>query len=267
MKSSLLLTLILVFTICHIQSIGSLTTYKAGFPKSDEDVVQLSIDLLKATRNNKDTKTMIEQLKNISFEKLAGQLNNDTVKKTFWINLYNALVQISLKADPSLFEDRGSFFSSERVVVAGQPLSLDDIEHGIIRGSQSKLALGLAKKLFVPDYEKKLRVKQRDGRIHFALNCGAKSCPPVAIYMSDRLDEQLDKSTKKYLGETTTYLSAENEVRVTVLFSWFRGDFGGVDGVVEDYLKKYEVIPQDIDPSVKFKDYDWTLSLGNYIDL
>jgi len=55
-------------------------------------------------------------------------------------------------------------------------------------------------------------------------------------------------------------------VKVNTLMSWFRGDFGGKAGAVE-MLKKYNVIPQDADPSVSFLEYDWTLELGNYTDI
>lgn len=112
-----------------------------------------------------------------------------------------------------------------------------------------------------------MRVRQRDGRIHFALNCGAKSCPPVAVYDASRIDEQLDKSSSAYLNETSSYKVDENKIYVTSLFSWFRGDFGGIKGVKNNFLKKYNVIPQESNPSVSFSTYDWTLYLGNYIDL
>ena len=239
----------------------------SDFQIIEEDAVDWSIKLLEAARYQHDAAPIYKKLANISLDVLDQQLSNDDLKKTFWINIYNAVVQLELTQNASLFDNRGRFFSTERVTIAGKELSLDDIEHGIIRGSRSKLTLGLTKKLMVPDYERKLRTKKRDGRIHFALNCGAKSCPPVATYHPDRIEEQLKESTQKFLMESSTYLKDENKVQVTTLFSWFRGDFGGLQGVVKNYLIPYHIIPEGSDPKLEFAKYDWTLSLGNYIDL
>ncbi len=231
------------------------------------DVLQLSIELIEAARYQRAVEDIETKLAEISLDDLVHQLDNDDKRKAFWMNVYNAQVQLVLTKSPQLFDNRGDFFSTPRITIAGEKLSFDNIEHGIIRGSRAKLALGLLPKLFVSKYEKKLSVRQRDGRIHFALNCGAKSCPPVATYNASRIDEQLDKSSKAYLNETSTYKAEENKVYVTALFSWFRGDFGGLKGAKNNFLKKYKVIPEDSNPSLSFKDYDWTLYLGNYIDL
>ncbi|MFW1581992.1 DUF547 domain-containing protein, partial [Vibrio parahaemolyticus] len=63
-----------------------------------------------------------------------------------------------------------------------------------------------------------------------ALNCGAKSCPPIAFYDDAKLDAQLDIATKAYLIGSVTYDSNANKVYVPALLSWFRGDFGGKKG-------------------------------------
>jgi hypothetical protein len=165
-----------------------------------------------------------------------------------------------------LFNDRSAFFKKEQIRVAGELLSLDKIEHGIIRGSKIKWLLGLVSNPFVGKYESTFRVSKADGRIHFALNCGAKSCPYIAIYDAPYMDEQLDEISRQFLNRSSTYEPENETVFVTALFSWFRGDFGGKSGI-RDFLRKYEVIPQDAKPSLSFKDYDWTLELGNYTDL
>jgi len=183
------------------------------------------------------------------------------------VNIYNGYVQALLVDNPDLFIKRGDFFKAKQITIAQQLISLDKIEHGIIRGSRNKLTLGLTKKIFVSQFEKKLRVKKRDGRVHFALNCGAISCPPIAIYEANKIDQQFDASSRRFLKETTTYNEANDEAEVVALFSWFRFDFGGKKGIVNKYLKKYDIIPQDAKPSLSYGKYDWTLSTGNYIDL
>ena len=231
-----------------------------------EDPLALAKDLLTAVRDNEDYEGYQEKMATLDFEYLAETLDNDKKRLAFWMNTYNAYIQTILSEQPELFEDRSAFFSEPKVTIAGEELSFDDIEHGIIRRSQIKLAGGLIPNIFPGKYERKLRTDERDGRIHFALNCGAKSCPPVAIYEADRLDKQLDESSKRYLQRTSEYDKEKKVAKVTPLFSWFRGDFGGLNDV-KNYLQRYGVVEAGADPDLKFKDYDWTLDLGNYIEL
>ena len=223
--------------------------------------LDLSRKLVESVRDGKSTSKIQESLANCNEEALLNELDTDEKKKAFWMNVYNGYVQILLIAQPELFKDRDEFFGDERVNIAGKKLSFDQIEHGIIRGTKLKLGLGVVGDPFADNFVKDAQVEEEDGRIHFALNCGAKSCPPVAVYQAERLNEQLDISAKKYLKETTTY--SKGVAHVTTLFSWFRGDFDGKDGIIR-MLKRYEVIPQDSDPELKYNDYDWTLSTGNF---
>lgn len=229
--------------------------------------IELSQDLLSNIKNNKNYDKEVEILKKTTLNDLTNQLNNDVKKKAFWINVYNAFIQISLSKDPSQFTDdnRSDFFSEDRVNIAGEELSFDDIEHGIIRSSTSKISMGYVKKIFRPEWERKLRVNEIDWRIHFALNCGAKSCPPVAIYNAKDLDRQLDYMTKTYLKEQTEFNSKTKTAETVVLFSWFRGDFGGLDEV-KKILKSYGITNEEPD-NLEFKTYDWTLLLGNFREM
>lgn len=226
----------------------------------------LSTRLLETVCQGGNYQPQVDSLAAVSLEELSGALNNDEARLTFWINVYNSFIQILLTNEPSLFNDRGRFFKKEQVKVAGRMLSFDQIEHGIIRGSKWKLGLGIIPKPFPPKFERKLRVRHTDPRVHLALNCGAKSCPPVAAYEYGRLNEQLDESCRRYLQQTTRYDAAANEVAISPLFSWFRGDWGCKKDV-RKFLKKYGAIPPDSKPTINYGDYDWTLHTGNYIDL
>ena len=140
---------------------------------------------------------------------------------------------------------------------------MDDIEHGILRHSKIKWSLGHLNKLFPSKREKALRVDSLDYRLHFALNCGAKSCPPIAFYNAENLDAQLELATKAYLTSEAEYESAKNTVRLPKLMSWFRADFGGKKGIIK-ILQKYGLLAAGVKPAVEFKDYDWNLYLNNY---
>ncbi|WP_121666081.1 DUF547 domain-containing protein [Mesonia aquimarina] len=225
--------------------------------------IEISKDFFDAVKQDKNAEKYKEKLAQISPEVLQASLKNDQLKKAFWLNIYNTYVQYLLKKNPDLYEDRSAFFSEDRFTIAGEKMSLDDVEHGMIRDSRVKLSLGHIKDPFASKFEKKLRVSEVDWRIHFALNCGAKSCPPVRYYSVKNLDEELEQSAKTYLTKEVTYKKEEEKVFVPRLMDWFRADFEGKDGVIE-ILKNYQLIPQSSDPDVEFSDYDWTLDVNNY---
>ncbi|WP_281540516.1 DUF547 domain-containing protein [Maribacter aestuarii] len=259
-KISFLSLLLLVFLTCENCVYGQTKN------TSNIDFNELSEDFLKRIKMDKDTKEIQETLANTTIEELENKLDTDAKKLAFWVNIYNGFIQVILKDNPELYNDRGSFFKKEQIEIAGEMVSFAKIEHGIIRKSQWEYGLGMIRKWFPNKFERKLRVKERDYRIHFALNCGAKDCPPVAIYEWERLDEQFDKGTERYLESTTDYNSEKKEVAVTSLFNWFRGDFGCKSGV-KDILKKYELIPTTKGIDLIYKNYDWTLDLDNFIEL
>ena len=227
------------------------------------DLFQLSKNFYDAVKNGNSAKKYIDQLATISKETLEKQLTNDTRKKAFWLNIYNTYVQYLLKKNPDLYDNRSNFFKDERFTIAGEEMSLDDVEHGMIRDSRVKLSYGHVKDPFASKFEKKFRVSEVDWRIHFALNCGAKSCPPVAFYEVETLDAQLEKSSQAYLKREVKFNKKENKVYVPRLMDWFRADFEGKDGVIK-ILKSYKILPKSADPEVEFLDYNWELALDNY---
>ncbi len=247
---------------------GSFFTGKAqgNIEKETNEYVKLSMQLLGAVRNGNDVSSYTKKMESLSLDKLGESLKTDEEIKAFWINTYNAYVQILLNDNPELFKDRGDFFKEDRVKIGGELLSFDFIEHGVIRGSKVKLSMGFLKDPFAGELEKKFRVDKTDGRVHFALNCGAKSCPYVAIFSAVNLDNELDAIAKQFLTRVTEFKPGENKVYTTTLFSWFKGDFSDMGGPV-GFLKKYNVIPQAADPKVEYTDYDWTLALGNFTEL
>ena len=183
--------------------------------------------------------------------------------KAFWINLYNAYTNALLHKDPDQYKNRNQFFKTKNIVIAGKTFSLDKIEHGILRRSKIKWSLGYLSKLFPDKTEKKLRVDKLDNRIHFALNCGAKSCPPIAFYNPENLNTQLDVASKAYLSAEINYNSKTNILELPAILSWFRRDFGGKKKIIE-LLKSQQLLPSTVNPAITFKKYDWALYLDNY---
>ena len=230
---------------------------------SSNSLVKLSQDFMYAAKTKESTSAYIKQLQDLNYNELLTGLKTDDDKKAFWINLYNAYTNALLHANPGQYKSRNKFFKNKNIIVAGKTFSLDKIEHDILRRSSIKWSLGYFSKLFPNKTEKDLRVSTLDYRIHFALNCGAKSCPPIAFYNPENLNTQLDVATKAYLSAEANYNEQTNILQLPAILSWFRRDFGGKKKMVA-LLKSKQLLPSAVNPNIKFKKYDWTLYLDNY---
>jgi hypothetical protein len=225
--------------------------------------VELSIELVSMVRYGANTDKALEVLARFSEDQLQTGLMQDADRTAFWLNVYNAVVQLALKADSSAYASRGRFFRTKRVVVAGKMLSLDDIEHGLLRRSKIKWSGGYLQR-WAGRFERKFRVDQLDWRIHFALNCGAASCPPILAYVPAELDAQLNLATQLYLSSEVQYDVAQNEVQLPRIFHWFRADFEGKRGI-RNLLAERQLIPTGSTPKIAFKPYHWELHLQHYL--
>jgi hypothetical protein len=162
----------------------------------------------------------------------------------FWLNAYNALV-IHLIVEgnsPSSVLSRGGFFRRSRFEVAGENLTLDDIEHSALRP--------LAK----------------DPRVHFVLVCGAKSCPPLradAFLGSAQLEQDLEQATTRFLNDPKQVQIdwQQRRLRVSKLFDWYAEDFGEVIPFIAKY-RTAEERAQLLEGKwkVDFFDYDWSIN-------
>lgn len=201
-------------------------------------------------------------LAGISKDTMEEEFKSETKKLAFWINAYNACFLYLRKIEKL---DKSTIYTKNAIRIADYNLSLDDIEHVIIRKNRIKLSLGYLPKLFTAPQLKKWMVEKRDFRIHFALNCGAVSCPPIAFYSADRLEEQLEMATLNFLENETEVLLGERKLRVSRLFLWYHGDFGGRRGIRKihsEYLKQ-----AFNDFNIEYKDYDWSEDLNRFKDL
>jgi hypothetical protein len=243
--------LLLIGLVAHAASSGVLPA-RAVPEKERARPVKLSQDLLYAVRTGEDPKSYLRSLADMDSGTLVMSLDSDSKKKAFWINIYNAFIQIKAKKNPDMVKDGAAdFFKKKWIRIASMDLSFDDIEHGILRASH-------------PVQEGNLQVEDVDARIHFSLNCGAISCPPIAFYSAESIDRELDQATRNFLTTDTKYTPEKNTVIVSRIFKWYETDFGGEKGIL-DLLSKYAVVPKAARPKIKYKEYDWTLALENYV--
>jgi thiol-disulfide isomerase/thioredoxin len=234
-----------------------------AFTKSENKLALLSQNFMYAAKTGDDVTADKKQLKNLSYDSLVSEISTDDLKKAFWINLYNAYTYSALKQNPDQYKNRKAFFKNKNIEIAGKRFSLDKIEHGFLRRSKIKWSLGYLNKFFPSKTEKQLRVSHLDYRIHFALNCGAKSCPPIAFYNPENIDTQLDIATTAYLTGEVEYDESKNIVHLPALLNWFRRDFGGKKNIIK-LLKTKQLIPEDKNPKIEFKKYDWSVYLDNF---
>lgn len=224
---------------------------------------KVSEEFLLNSKKGENSAEIKTQLYNATLKDLNDFLDSDEKKLSFWINIYNAYIQDILSEHPEKYQDRSTFFKTEQIPIAGRMVSFEKIEHGIIRKSQWSLGLGLVRKWFPDKFERKLRVDKRDFRIHFALNCGAKDCPPVTVYTAADINKQLDRNTAEYLQKHSSYNAETQTVKVTSLLNWFRGDFGCKKGI-KKILKTQNIIPTTKNIKLQYSNYDWNLDLDNW---
>ena len=225
------------------------------------DPSALAIDYLLATRTAATaTAAELEQeLATIDPVHLRDALTSDGARTAFWVDVYNAVILRQPVYDFSSWRTRSRFFSRPAVTIAGRTLSLDTIEHGILRRSRLKLGLGYAANPAPSSFEREQRVRHVDPRIHFALNCAAASCPPIAAYRAEHIEAQLDLATRGYLQQTA--LPRADHLEIPVVFLWFIGDFGGPPGV-RRFLRRHGV--EGWGRPLRFGEWDWTPRPGRW---
>jgi hypothetical protein len=146
----------------------------------------------------------------------------------FWLNVYNALVIHAVLT----FELRETvkelprLFARVRYRLGAETFTLDDIEHGVLRGNRGHPAKPLLPQLWLWDRRRRHVLEELDPRRHFALNCGARSCPPIRCYEALELDAQLDMATRSFVQQDVDLDHDRRTVRLSRLFSWYRRDFG-----------------------------------------
>ncbi len=196
-------------------------------------------------------------------------LTSRAEKLAFWINLYNALIAdavIAFAIKKSVREDSG-FFRRAAYRVGGMRYSADDIEHGVLRGNRRHFHPAIPFRQFAADDPRcSFVITELDPRIHCALVCASRSCPPIAAYEAPSIDSQLELAARNFVnaGGVT---AQQGTLRFSRIFHWYGKDFGGPGGVREFALSYLEEGPvrQRLKgggkaPRLAFQPYDWSLN-------
>jgi hypothetical protein len=155
---------------------------------------------------------------------------NRNQQRAYWINLYNALtVDVVLDHYPvkSIMDIKlsGLFtrgpWKKELISVEQQPLSLNDIEHRILR----------------PIW--------KDPRTHYAVNCASLGCPNLSTqaYTAENMEQQLEQAATAFINHPRGVEIKDGTLIVSSIYNWFKEDFGGDDTQVIKHLEQYAKEP------------------------
>ncbi|MEM7613286.1 MAG: DUF547 domain-containing protein [Pseudomonadota bacterium] len=173
--------------------------------------------------------------------------DSQAARLAFYINAYNVMaIQGILDGySPSSIWSRLRFFKRRKYDLFGTSMSLYELEHERI-------------------------IAEGDPRIHFAIVCASKSCPPLrsALYTAADLDAELDDVTRRFINTpgSNDFDAQINVATVSRIFKWYRDEFKDEAGSLQRYLASYvedaslrESLMTE-DWSIEFHDYDWSLN-------
>jgi hypothetical protein len=191
---------------------------------------------------------------NPSFDALVGQIGTvDTSAMTrqqklvFYINAYNILAARGILdgSSPSTLLGRHVYFKRDKYLVAGNRITLHELEHELIRALE-------------------------EPRIHFAIVCASKSCPILQseAYTLQRLDQQLTVAAMGFINSAqhNQFNPANRRAQLSSIFIWFEEDFVAVSGSLQAYLASMvddkdvaDLLEQDAF-KISYRRYDWRLN-------
>ncbi|MEE9599700.1 MAG: DUF547 domain-containing protein, partial [Anaerolineales bacterium] len=159
-----------------------------------------------------------------------------------------------------------SFFQKAAYLINGQRFSLTDIEHGVIRGNRG-FPYFPGPHFSASDPRIEVIICPVDPRIHFALNCASKSCPPIGVYTAEEVDNQLTLASRNFIQQDLVIDFDQKTITISRIFHWYRDDFSGDKGIV-DFLLNHIVNPKNQHwlennrgtVRIKYHPYDWGLN-------
>ena len=230
------------------------------------DGTRVDYEGMKESEKFEEYKTVAAEL-----QRCDPRLLNRNDRMAFFINVYNALIVHAtiVKGVPDNALKRLKFFDEAKYDIGGLQYSANDIEHGVLRSNRpSPAAIGvllgkpeLSRGPFKNgDARRECCITPMDPRIHFALVCGAKSCPPIRVFKGEEIDEQLEDATFAFIegdvevdyrcsfivnrasGKSTDVEKPciVDEIRASkIIAEWYKTDFGKSNWERIQFITKY----------------------------
>lgn len=216
------------------------------------------VDYASLQKDRTTLDSYIDSIGSVSPQSHPERFASSAHQLAYWINAYNALVlrgiidayPIESVKDIKLFN---GFFNRQTWNVGGRLLTLDEIENDIIR----------------PQFN--------EPRIHFVLNCGAKSCPPLEnrAFTGTSLEDRLEKALMRFTASEDFFNLQEDQLILSKIIDWYRSDFHhqtpsnnpqktAIDPLISYFIPYAAPSMRDLlrhpTLNVEFMDYDWSLN-------
>ena len=201
-----------------------------------------------------DRKNLVEYLNDLtSIDPLSLNKNEPLA---YWINLYNALtVKVIIDHYPTssilkISISPGFFnfgpWDKKLITINGTELSLNDIEHRILR----------------PIW--------KDPRIHYAVNCASHGCPNLRmeVYTADTADDMLTQNAVTYINHPRGVNISRKRIRVSTIFKWYKSDFGRTDKNILNHIRQYasDDLLAELEGRTRISGYRYNWDLNEYRD-
>jgi hypothetical protein len=194
-------------------------------------------------RDRAALKAYLDSLSRVPAAQFEGWPRDE--RKAFLINAYNAFtVEKILTRWPDIGsiwdfgKISGNPFKDDFFSLLGKPMTLDGIEHGMLRKKGA--------------YD--------DPRVHYAVNCASIGCPMLReeAYGAARLEAQLDEQAARFLSDRSRNRFRDGRLEVSKIFDWFTEDFAPLEKYFARYAKTLDYPGGDV--PIRFLDYDWSLN-------
>jgi Protein of unknown function, DUF547 len=196
----------------------------------------------------KDKVKFDEYLKLLSNNPPAGTWSTNQ-KLSYWINAYNAFtINLVLQYADKKIKSIKDIGDKIKIPFVNTPWDIKFIEIGKEKYDLNAIEHGIIRKQFA------------EPRIHFALVCAAKSCPPLLneAYTPEKLNAQLNLQAKKFINDNSKNTVAANKAELSSIFDWYGADFKTKNMI--DYINQYADIKADNTTKITYKKYDWALN-------
>lgn len=287
----------LFYRLQPFQTPNVLNSYIKWDIRVDEDYMAIISRLAKLMQSietratdkdgNVDLIEVVKDEKYAEFEENVCELQgidmnsmDDNTKTAFIINVYNLMIKYSrTKYQPrkDSSAQRAGYFTKVLTNIGNELFSFQDLENGILRANA--LPPYALKAVFQAGDERVRHiVKKVDPRLHFALNCGAKSCPPVKKFSARDIQEELRIVALAFCEqEDNVQIDVEaNELHLNMIFKWYRPDFAsnisGLPKALLPYLLNdrkeslQTMIDKNVKIKIKFNTYDWSSNISRFVE-
>lgn len=163
-------------------------------------------------------------------------------KKAYFINMYNAytvqfiITKYPVSSPKDITYSGKDIWNLKLVKMGEKTMTLNTVED-ILRG-------------------------YGDPRIHFAINCGAASCPKLLnrAFKAETINKDLDQLTKSFINDPANNIIKEKKVQISKIFEWYAVDFKTKDTGIIDFINKYSTVIVSPKAKIEYLPYNWKLN-------